>query len=163
MRLFVQSVDIERAVQNLKSLAREIHDDVVIRAAEKAADEAAVEVRDKLSGGAYGVRPPKPQTASRKLRKGSPFPFTSLTEFQHYAQSWDSYIEPVSKDAVRVVVTPVGNHPTAGISMVELGRILDMGTRHAIPRRHFDKIRKTVRDAILREIREEVRRVVSRH
>ena len=47
--------------------------------------------------------------------------------------------------------------------MVELGRILDMGTRHAIPRRHFDKIRKTVRDAILREIREEVRRVVSRH
>ena len=162
-RLYVQSVDAEAAIQNLKSLAKEISEEVLLRAAERAADEAIDEVRTKLQNNGFGVRPPKIATSERKLRKGSAFPFTSLVEFQHYALAWESYIEPMGKDMVRVVVTPVGSHPTAGISFVDLGRILDMGTRHAQPRRHFDKIRKLLRDAVLREIREEVERVVSRH
>ena len=108
-RLYVQSVDAEAAIQNLKSLAKEISEEVLLRAAERAADEAIDEVRTKLQNNGFGVRPPKIATSERKLRKGSAFPFTSLVEFQHYALAWESYIEPMGKDMVRVVVTRLGH------------------------------------------------------
>lgn len=163
MRIEVQSVDASAAIQNLKSLAKEISEEVMLQAVERAADLVVPEVHTRFMNNGFGVRPPKLSTSARKARAGSAFPFHSLVEFQHYAQSWEAYVQPMGKDTVRAVITPVGSHPNASLSMLQLGQILDMGTRKAPPRRHFDKIRKMFRDAILKEIREEVERVVSRH